>query len=67
MDVSLIAASIACVSADAFAEIFLDLGNERVSRRQVEAVESEIGRLKTSCEGACVEGLRSRDLLVFDL
>lgn len=67
MDISLAAASIARVSADAFAEILLDLRHERVSGRQVEAVEGVVRRLETSRQGARVEGLRGRDLLVLDL
>lgn len=67
MNVSLTAASIARVAADAFAEILLDFRYERVSGRQFEAVEGVIGRLETSRQGARVEGLRGRDFLVFDL
>lgn len=67
MDVSLTAASIARVPADAFAEILLDFRYERVSGRQVEAVEGVVGRLETSRQGTGVEGLRGRDFLVLDL
>ena len=67
MDVSLTAASIARVSADAFAEIFLDFRYERVSGRQVEAVEGVVRRLETSRQGTRVEGLRGWDFLILDL
>lgn len=67
MDVGLIAASIACMSADTFAKILLDLGNEWVSGRQIKAIESVICRLKTPCQGTCVKALRRWDFLVLDL
>lgn len=67
MDVSLTAASIARVSADAFAEILLDFRYERVSGRQVEAVEGVVRRLETSRQGTRVEGLGGWDFLILDL
>lgn len=67
MDISLAAASIARVSADAFAEILLDFRYERVPGWQVEAIEGVVRRLETSRQGARVEGLGGRDLLIFDL
>ena len=67
MDVSLIAASIACVSADAFAKILLDLRNEWVSGRQIKAIESVICRLKTPRQRTGVKASRRWDSLVLDL
>ena len=66
-DIRLVVAPIARMSADAFAEILLDLRYEGVFRRQVEAGEGVIGRLETACQGTGVEGLRRRDLLSADL
>ena len=66
-DIRLAAAPIARMSADAFAEILLYLRYERVSNRQIEAGEGEIGRLETSGQRTGIEGLRRRDLLDFDL
>lgn len=67
VDIGLIAASIACMPANAFAEILLDLGYERVCSRQIEAVKCVICRLKTSCQGTCVVALRCGNLLVLNL
>ena len=66
-DIGLIAASIACMSANPFAEILLDLGYERMCGRQIKAVESVICGLKTSCQGTCVVALRCRNLLILNL
>ncbi len=67
MDVGLIAASIARMSANTFAEILLDLGYEKVSGRQIKAIESVICCLKTPCQGTCVVTLRCGNLLILDL
>lgn len=66
-DVGLVAAAIARVSADAFAEILLDLGEERVSGRHIETVEGVIRRLETPRQRTGVVALGCGDLLVLDL
>ena len=66
MDVGFVAASIAGVSADAFAEILLDFWYEWVFGWQVKTVEGVVCRLKTPGQGTCVVALRSGDLLTLD-
>ena len=67
VDVGLITASIACVSANTFAEILLDLGYERMPGRQIKAIEGIICGLKTPCQGTCVVALRCGNLLILNL
>ena len=67
MDIGLVAASIACMSADTFAEILLDQRFERVFGRQIKAVEGVVCRFKAPCQRTCVVALRRGDLLVLDL
>ena len=66
MDVGFVAASIAGVSADAFAEILLDLWDEWVSGQQVKTVEGVVCRLETPRQGTRVVALRNGDLLTLD-
>ena len=67
MDVRFAAASIACMSADTFAEILLYQGYEWVSSWQIQAAESVIRRLETPRQGTGVEALGRGDLLILDL
>ena len=55
------------MSADAFAEILLDLGHERVSDRQIEATERVIRRLQAPRQGTGVVALRRGDPLIPNL
>ena len=61
------AASIACVSADAFAEILLDQRHERVPGRQILPGEGVVRRLETPRQGTGVVVLGRGDLLVRNL
>ena len=65
-DVALAAASVACMSADPFAEILLDLGYERVPDRQIKAAEGVICRLKTPRQGTGVVALGGGNPLIRD-
>ena len=67
MNIRLVAAPIARMSADALAEILFYLRYERVSSRQIEAGERVICRLETSCQRTGVEGLRRWDFLICNL
>lgn len=62
-----VAAPIARVSTDAFAEVLLDLWHERVSGRHIKAIESVVCRLETSSQGTCVVALRRGNLLILNL
>ena len=53
-DVRLAAAVVTRMDGDAFSQQFLDRWDERVVHRNIEAGESDVGGLKTSCQRRCV-------------
>lgn len=63
VDVGLVAAAVAGVNADGFAEEMLDCWDEGVVHRQVEAGEGDVGRFETAAERRSVVRLRRWDLL----